>query len=541
MVNLSNIRVAFGERVIFDNGDFLLRPGDKVGLVGPNGAGKTTLFKVISGEEKPDDGSVATDPGTVIGYFSQEVGEMSGRSALDEVLAGAGRIYDVGREMAALEHRMSDANGPELTDAEMNRYGELQMEFQRGNGYELENRAEAILTGLGIGKDRFHLSVESFSGGWKMRIALARILLLDPDVLLMDEPTNHLDLESIVWLEEWLTSFKGDLVMTSHDREFMTRICGRTVEVASGAITTYAGDYDFYVRERAVRREQLIASQKRQAAMLAKEEVFITRFGAQASHAAQVQSRVKAIEKIERIVIPPDPKEMKVRFAPVARSGDLVVRMENLSKAWTLPDGSLHPVFHGLTGVVKRLDKIAVTGVNGAGKSTLLKIITGQAEASGGTCTIGTGVKIGYFSQYSTDILVPHHTVFQEVAERIPKAGEGAIKNILGAFQFSGDDVDKKVGVLSGGEKSRVMLACILAVPVNFLVLDEPTNHLDIASREVLLEALQEFDGTLMIVSHDRYFLRHLSKRVFEIDHGSLRVYEGGYGDYLSWTSRATP
>jgi ATP-binding cassette, subfamily F, member 3 len=533
MLKLSNIRVAYGERVIFDNGELLLRPGDTIGLVGPNGAGKTTLFRVICGQEKPDEGTVAMDPGTVVGYFSQDVGEMSGQSALEEVLAGAGRLFDVGREMASLEHRMSDAPG--LSDAEMERYGELQMEFQRGNGYDLENRAQAILTGLGIGEDRFHQPVESFSGGWKMRIALARVLLLAPDVLLMDEPTNHLDLESIVWLEEWLkSSFKGDLIMTSHDREFMTRICRRTVEVAAGAVTTYAGDYDFYERERAMRREQLIASQKRQAAMLAKEEQFISRFGAQASHAAQVQSRVKAIEKIERIVIPPDIKEMRVRFSPVARSGDIVVRMDALSKAWPLPDGTVKQVFNGLTGVVKRLDRIAVTGVNGAGKSTLLKILTGQAEASGGSCTIGSGVRIGYFSQYSSDILVPTRTLFQEVAERLPKAGDGVIKCVLGAFQFSGDDVDKKVSVLSGGEKSRVMLACILAQPVNFLVLDEPTNHLDIASREVLLQALREFDGTLMIVSHDRWFLRHLTNRVFEIDHGSLKAYEGGYGDYLA-------
>ena len=314
MVNLSNIRVAYGERVIFNNGDFLLRPGDKVGLVGPNGAGKTTLFKVICGVEKPDEGTVSMDPGTVVGYFSQEVGEMSGRSALEEVLAGAGRIYELGREISVLEHRMSDADGPGLSDAEMSRYGALQMEFQRGNGYDLENRAQAILTGLGIGKDRFHLPVESFSGGWKMRIALARILLLDPDVLLMDEPTNHLDLESIVWLEEWLASYRGDLVMTS--------ICSRTVEVAAGAA------------HRVPEAQGGHAGQGR--------GVFIARFGARASHAAQVQSRVKTIEKIERIAIPPDPKEMKVRFAPVARSGDIVVRMEDLSKAWPLPDGSFH-------------------------------------------------------------------------------------------------------------------------------------------------------------------------------------------------------
>ena len=536
MVKLSNIRVAFGERVIFNNGELLLRPGDRVGLVGPNGAGKTTLFKVMCGMEPPDEGTVSMDPGTVVGYFSQEVGEMSGRSALQEVVQGAGRVYEVGQLMADLEHRMSDAEGPGLTGAEMDRYGELQIEFQHRNGYELESRAEEILGGLGIGRERSRLPVESFSGGWKMRIALARILLLNPDVLLMDEPTNHLDLESILWLEQWLGSFKGDLLMTSHDREFMTRVCSRTVEVEFGGITTYPGNYDFYVQEKALRREQLIASQKRQAAMLAKEERFISRFGAQASHAAQVQSRVKTIEKIERIVIPPDPKEMKVRFAPVDRSGDVVVRMDNLSKEWDLPGGGRLPVFHGLTGVVRRLEKIALTGVNGAGKSTLLKIITGQAAASGGDCVLGSGVKTGYFSQYSSDLLDPNRTVFKEVEERIPRASEGTIKNILGAFQFSNDDVDKKVGVLSGGEKSRVMLACILANPVNFLVLDEPTNHLDIASREVLLNALREFEGTLIIVSHDRWFLRHLTSRVFEIHHGSLRVYEGGYGEYLDRT-----
>jgi ATP-binding cassette, subfamily F, member 3 len=537
MLRLSNIRVAFGERIIIDKGDLLLRPGDRVGLVGPNGAGKTTLFRVIAGEEKPDEGTVVMDPGTVVGYVSQEVGEMSGRTALEEVAAGAGRVSELSRLLADLEHRMADPHGKGLTDTEMERYGELQIEFQHRGGYELETRAEAILTGLGIGPDRFRMPVETFSGGWRMRIALARILLLNPDVLLMDEPTNHLDLESVLWLEQWLREFHGDLLMTSHDREFMTRVCSRTVEVASGAVTTYAGDYDFYLRERAVRREQLIASQKRQAAMLAKEEEFIARFGARASHAAQVQSRVKTIEKIERIVVPPDPREMKVRFAPVGRSGDIVVKLDALSKSWPLPDGTLRPVFHGLSGVVKRLERVAVTGVNGAGKSTLLKIITGQAEPSSGTCTVGAGVKAGYFSQYSSDVLVPARTVFQEVAERLPLASEGSIKNILGAFQFGGDDVDKRVGVLSGGERSRLMLACILAVPVNFLVLDEPTNHLDIASREVLLEALQRFDGTLMIVSHDRYFLRRLTGRVFEIDHGSLRVYEGGYGEYLDRTA----
>jgi ATP-binding cassette subfamily F protein 3 len=538
MINLSGIHVAYGGRVIFEKGDFLIRPGDRIGLVGPNGQGKTTLFRVIAGQEKPDSGSVAIDPGTVVGYFSQDVGEMAGKSALAEVLAGAGRIWEIGQELAVLEGRMSDPSLEPLSDKEMERYGELQNEFLARDGYDLENRAETVLTGLGIGPERFHLPVESFSGGWKMRIALAKILVLNPDVLLMDEPTNHLDVESIVWLEAWLKEFKGDLVMTSHDREFMTRICTRTVEVFAGQITAYSGDYDFYLRERELRREQLVAAQKRQQAMLAKEEEFIARFAARASHAAQVQSRVKTIEKIERIVVPPDPKSMKVQFVKCPRSGDQVVVMKDLAKAWPLENGGSHLVFSGLDGTVVRGDRIALTGVNGAGKSTLLKVICGQTPASSGAVSLGASVQLGYFSQYSSDLLRPERTIYEEVEERLPLASVAQIKSILGAFQFSGDDSDKKVSVLSGGEKSRVMLACVLALPVNFLVLDEPTNHLDIQSREVLLDALKEFDGTVMIVSHDRYFLRHLATRVFEIDHGKLNTYEGDYHYYLEKTGR---
>ncbi len=530
MINFSGIKMSYADRVLFKDADFLVRPGDKIGLVGPNGAGKTTVFRLITGSETPDSGTIAIDPGTVIGYFSQEVGEMSGRSAMAEALAGAGRVYEVSVALADLEHRMATGDHG---DSVMEAYGELVTEFAELDGYDLDTRARIILSGLGIGEDKWDNPVESFSGGWKMRIALARILLLDPDVLLIDEPTNHLDIESIVWLEEWLKSFKGSLVMTSHDREFMTRICNRTVEVASGAITTYSGDYEFYLREREIRREQLVASYNRQQAMLEKENEFIARFAARASHAAQVQSRIKAIDKIERIVLPPEQKPIKFRFTPARRSGDVVAEMTDLAKSWPLPNGDAHPVFAGLNGVVRRGNKIAVTGVNGAGKSTLLKVMTGQTEPTSGTCAIGAGVTTGYFSQYSGDILRPERTVFEEVEERIPLAGAGVIKNLLGAFLFSGDDSEKKIAVLSGGEKSRVILACLLAQPINFLVLDEPTNHLDITSREVLLEALAEFEGTIMIVSHDRYFLRHLVNRVFEINHGSLRTFDGDYGYYL--------
>jgi len=532
MINLSNVKVSFGKKTLFQKASFLVRGGDKIGLVGPNGAGKTTVFRLITGEESPNEGEVKVIPGIVVGYFSQSVGEMAGRSALLEVMAGAGKVYEIGKKLHELEHRMADPDGG-LSDADMERYGKLQEEFLYLDGYEKETQAQTILMGLGIGSDRWDQPVETFSGGWKMRIALAQILLLNPDVLLIDEPTNHLDVESIVWLETWLKEFKGAMLMTSHDREFMTRICTRTVEVAGETIATYSGDYDFYLRERLIRREQLLSAQKRQQTTLAKEEEFIARFAARASPAAQVQSRVKTIEKIERIVIPPDPKIIKFNFGPTKRSGDIVVDFKVLAKSWTLPDGRLLPVFSGVTGTVLRGNKIALTGVNGAGKSTFLKVVSQLTEPTGGYCCLGASVQPGYFSQYSCDILKAERTIFQELQERLPMATIGFIKNLLGAFQFSGDDSDKKISILSGGEKTRVMLAILLTQPVNFLVMDEPTNHLDIASREVLLGALQEFQGTLLIVSHDRYFLHHLVNRVFEIDHGTLKTFEGDYDYYL--------
>ncbi len=538
MVNLSNIKVAYGSRILFKNAGFLIRPGDKIGLVGPNGSGKTTVFRLISGKEKPDEGTVTVDPGIVAGYFSQDVGEMAGHSVLNEVLAGAGRVYEASIKMSEMEHLMSDQKAMSAMDDDgmenfMNHYGELQSEFQNLGGYELEDNAKAILDGLGIPQERQNQPVETFSGGWKMRIALARILVLNPNVLLIDEPTNHLDIETIIWLEEWLKSFKGAVMMTSHDRDFMTRICNRTIEVAGETIVTYSGDYDFYLQESKIRREQLISGQRRQQAMLAKEEEFIARFAARASHAAQVQSRVKMLGKVERIIVPPDPKIIKLKLNPITRGGDIVVSMENLSKEWPLPDGSAHPVFSGISGIIERGNKIALTGINGAGKSTMLKVISEQTEATTGNSTLGASINLGYFSQYSSDLLNYNNSIYEEVAARLPNESIGYIKNLLGSFQFSGDDVEKKISILSGGEKSRVMLACLLAGPVNFLVLDEQTNHLDITIREVLLEALQNFEGKIIIISHDRYFLRNVVNRVFEIDHGAMKIYEGDYNYYL--------
>lgn len=537
MVKLTGINLAYGDRYILRDAELLIRPGDRIGLVGPNGAGKSTLLKVLAEEEKPDSGTILVDTDTVIGYFSQSVGEMSGRSVLAEVLAGSGRVYEIGQELERLEHRMGDMSNP-LSDAEMDIYGELQTEFLAREGYDLQQRAEEVLSGLGFDQDRFSEQVDAFSGGWKMRIALAKILVLNPDVLLMDEPTNHLDVESIVWLETWLKSFKGDLVMTSHDRQFMTRLCSRTVEVANGAVTTYSGNYEFYLTEREIRRENLIASFNRQQARFAKDEEFIAKFAARASHASLVQSRIKALEKVERITIPAETKIMQVQFAPCNRSGDQVVVMQDLAKQYSKPDGTPLSVFSGITGTVMRTNRIALTGINGAGKSTLLKVITGMVVPTSGQVSLGASVNLGYFSQYSSDSLDPNKTIFEEVSDRVPMSTIPQIRSILGSFLFSGDDVDKKISILSGGEKSRVMLACMLAVPVNFLVLDEPTNHLDIQSREVLLDALSRFEGTLMIVSHDRYFLKHLANRVFELDRGALTVYEGDYSYYLEKTGR---
>ncbi|HUP57337.1 MAG TPA: ABC-F family ATP-binding cassette domain-containing protein [Bdellovibrionota bacterium] len=543
MIHLTGISKQYGTRVLYQNASLQIRPGDKIGLVGPNGAGKTTVFRIITHEENVDSGVVNIPDKLVIGYFSQDVGEMRGRSALEEVKAGAGKVSELAARIAEMEKRLQESAEKPMSDDEMTElleaYGEAQLEFEQRSGYDLDSRAKEILTGLGIGPRDFNRQVEEFSGGWKMRIALAKILALKPDVLLMDEPTNHLDLESIIWLEEWLQNFKGSLVMTSHDREFMNRIVTRIIEVANKAITTYSGDYDFYERERAIRKDQLVAAHQKQQDMLAKEEEFIARFAARASHAAQVQSRVKKLEKIDRIEIPAEDKVMAFQFGSPPRSGNDVVKMDHLGKTYVLEDGSKRPVFSGVSGVVKRLDKIAVVGVNGAGKSTLLKCVTQQVDPSEGTAELGAGVRLGYFSQHALEVLDPDKTLFDEIHDRIPDATIGFVRNLLGAFLFSGDDVEKKIGVLSGGEKSRLVLATILARPVNFLVLDEPTNHLDIKSREILLKAIKEFDGTVMIVSHDRHFLKQVSSRVFEVDHGELRIYEGNYDYYLSQKPRA--
>lgn len=534
MIHLTDIYKQYGSQILFRNASLQILPSTRTGLVGPNGSGKTSVFRLITGEEKADKGEIACSKKTVIGYFSQDVGEMSGCTVLEEVMSAAGEIVELASKMRDMEAEMSNPMEEEALTDLLDRYGNIVEIFEHRGGYDLDSRAKAVLSGLGFSEQEFSHPVQSFSGGWKMRIALAKILTVNPDVLLLDEPTNHLDIESILWLEEWLINeYKGALLMTCHDREFMNRIITRIIEVANCTATTYNGNYDFYLSEREIRRKQLLASYRRQQEMLAKEEAFIAKFAARVSHATQVQSRIKKLEKIERIQLPPEQKVMKFSFSAPPRSGDDVLHLHELSKKWQTVDNDVKPVFNGLTGTIRRLEKIALVGVNGAGKSTLLKVITNQTEASTGKVTIGAGVTTGYFSQHSMDILNPEHSVFEAVQEALPVENIGTIRNICAAFLFRGDDVHKRIANLSGGEKSRVVIAKLLARPLNFLVLDEPTNHLDIQSREVLLEALQKFEGTVILVSHDRHFLRSLVNRVFEIDHGQLLIYEGDYDYYL--------
>lgn len=533
MIHVSGITKQYGNKILYKNGTFQINPGEKIGLVGPNGAGKTTIFRVIVGEEGVDSGSISKPDKVVIGYFSQNIEEMKGRSAIDEVISSVGNFSAIKTRIQEIEQKLSEPMDDDVMAKILEEYGDLQSEFDRIGGYSLESRAAEILTGLGIGPEDYHRPTESFSGGWKMRIALAKILAIKPDVLLMDEPTNHLDLESIIWLEEWLTHFEGSILMTSHDREFMNRLVSKIVEVAHQAITVYSGNYDFYEREKEIRKEQLLASAKRQEEMLAKEQEFIARFAARASHAAQVQSRVKKIEKIERIEIPVDEKVIDFEWPVPPRGGDEVLKIENLGKTWITPEGKEKLVFKGANALVKRLDRVAVVGVNGAGKSTLMKIVTRQTDATEGKYTIGASVEVGYFSQNSLDVLDPKLTIIDEIHNRIPNSNLGYIRNLLGTMKFSGEDAEKKISILSGGEKSRVVLATILARPVNFLVLDEPTNHLDIVSRQVLLDAIKNFPGTVMIVSHDRHFLREITTRVFELDKNKLTVTDGTFDYYL--------
>jgi ATPase subunit of ABC transporter with duplicated ATPase domains len=541
MIAFTNVSKQYGRQILFVDASFQLNPGEKVGLVGPNGSGKTTLFRMITGEEQPDEGEVSVPKKMTIGYFRQDVSEMAGRSVLDEAIAGSGRLGALHHELEELEHAMSDPEQADDMERILARFGEVQEEYDHLGGYALESRTREILHGLGFEDDRIDGDVGELSGGWKMRVAMARVLLGEPDVLLMDEPTNHLDIESIIWLESFLKSRSGALLMTSHDRDFMNRIVTRIAEIDGGEITAYSGNYDFYERERAIREANREAAYARQQAMLAKEQRFIERFAAHAAKAAQVQSRVKALEKIEKIELPKKRKVVKFEFRPPPRSGDLVATLEDLTKAY-----GKRTIHDHLNLVIRRGERWSVMGKNGAGKSTLLKMIAGMVQPDSGEVKLGASLKMGYFAQQALDLLDADLTIEEQLRKDFPHESIGVLRNLAGAFQFSGDEIDKKVRSLSGGEKTRLVIARMLLEPPNFLVLDEPTNHLDLATKEMLLESLADFEGTMVFVSHDREFLRGLSNRVLELGGESgldphPHAYPGSYLDYVARTGHEAP
>ena len=541
MISFSNINKQYGKQLIFVEASFQLNPGEKVGLVGPNGAGKTTLFRMVVGEETADEGEMSVPKKLSIGYFRQDVEEMKGRSVIDEAIDGSRRVGDLHHELEDLHRSMEDPEQADNMEQILERFGHVQEEYEHLGGYALEAQAREVLHGLGFKDDQIDGDVGALSGGWKMRVALARVLLGRPDVLLMDEPTNHLDLESIIWLEQFLKSYQGSLLMTSHDREFMNRVVSKIAEIDSGEIVTYSGNYDFYERERAIRETNQQAAFARQQAMLAKEQRFIDRFRTHAAKAAQVQSRIKALDKIDKVELPKKRQVVRFTFRIPPRSGDQVAMIEGLHKSY----GS-RVIFERFNLAIRRGERWAVMGKNGAGKTTLLKMIAGAATPDAGRVRLGASLNLGYFAQQSLDLLDPDLTLIEQLQKDFPQDGIGALRSLAGAFQFSGDDVDKRIRVLSGGEKSRLAMARMLYNPPNFLVLDEPTNHLDLATKEMLVEALKDFEGTMIFVSHDRMFLRGLSSRVLELggESGTDRnpiVYPGCYSEYVEKLGHEAP
>ncbi len=507
MIRLDNVSKQAGHQILFIEASAALNKGEKIGLVGPNGAGKTTLFRMIAGEELPDEGQVSTDRGITIGYFNQDVGEMAGRSAVAEVMDGAGPVSAVAAELRELETAMADPDKADQMDEIIARYGEVQHAFEELDGYALDGRAREALSGLGFSQEMMDGDVGKLSGGWKMRVALARILLMRPDVMLLDEPSNHLDLESLIWLEKFLHDYEGTLLMTSHDREFINRVISKVVEIDSGSLTTYTGDYEFYEQQRALNEKQ-----------------------------QQAQSRVKKLDKIERVEPPRRRQTVAFDFLPAPRSGEDVVALKNVHKGY----GSKR-IYDGLDFMIRRRERWCVMGVNGAGKSTLLKLIAGASEPDQGTVAVGGSVKMGYFAQHAMDLLDGEHTVFQSLEDQFPTAGQGSLRALAGCFGFSGDDVEKRCRVLSGGEKARLVMAKMLFDPPNFLVLDEPTNHLDLATKEMLITALSDFEGTMLFVSHDRHFLSVLSNRVLELTPDGIHQFGGGYTEYVARTGQEAP
>ncbi|HEY7436484.1 MAG TPA: ABC-F family ATP-binding cassette domain-containing protein [Methylomirabilota bacterium] len=534
MISLDAVSKGYAGQELLRGMSWRIGRGERIGLVGPNGAGKTTLCRILAGVEEPDAGRVHRDSGVTVGYLPQEVTGGEDRTVLAEALSGFDEVWRLEAQLESLAARMAGPDAPAgLTDT----YGEIQHRFEALGGYRLEAEAKIILDGLGFGADAIHHPLAEFSGGWRMRAALARLLLLRPDLLLLDEPTNHLDLESLAWLENFLAAYEGTVVIVSHDRYFLNRMVTAIADLTAGGVTLYHGDYDHFLVEREARQALLEAQARNQAKRVAEIERFIERFRYKASKARQVQSRVKMLDRMERVETEAAARRIHFSFPQPPRTGRLVARLTGVHKAY-----GDNVVYAGMDFQVERGDRVALVGVNGAGKSTLLKILAGALDFDAGERLLGSHVEVQYYAQHQLDALDPSRTVLEELEHAAPEAQISRLRTILGSFLFSGDAVEKKVGVLSGGEKARLALAKMLARPAALLCMDEPTNHLDLASKEVLEEALGGFTGTIVFISHDRYFINRIATQVVEVAHGHLTTHLGTYDDYLAHKSTpATP
>ncbi len=543
MIALQGVAKHFGRQALLLDASFQLNPGEKVGLVGPNGSGKTTLFRLLMGEESPDGGGVSVPKRTTLGYFRQDAAEMGGQPVLDEAIAGSGRLGELHHEVAELEAAMADPDKADQLDKILERFGEVQGEYQQLGGYELEALAQEVLHGLGFSDEQIAGDVGELSGGWRMRVSIAKVLIGKPDVLLLDEPTNHLDIESILWLEGFLKASGAAILMTCHDRDFMNSVVSRIVEIDAGNLVSYSGNYDFYEAEQAQRAVQRDAAFSRQQSMLKREERFIERFEKNAAKASQVQSRVKKLEKIDRLEPPKTRVMVPFSFKTPPRSGNDVLRCKGVSKAY----GDT-VIYDGLDFEIDRGQRWCVMGENGTGKTTLLKMVAGVLAADEGVVKLGASLKMGYFAQSSLEVLDASKTVWQQIDEAFPVATIPSKRTLLGSFDFPADEIDKPISVLSGGERSRLVLAQMLFDPPNFLVLDEPTNHLDMWTKQMLIRTLSKFGGTMLFVSHDRTFLRGLGSHVLDLSANPeagpgkrARVFHGDYPAWVESTGQEAP